>query len=224
MKFSAYTRKRHGSIEVPVVTLKQGAQTVTLVGMIHFANPEFFAKVNALLAHKKADGYRILYEDQRLPITMPESVASLFNISLMTYNLALQPSCIVPESDWVLADCLPSDTRKPLERSTAEWQGICIQASKAVAMACTRRLRRPHKAIPTSSLQVEAFVGERNAFAVTTILQYATVQPIVSIWGAAHIPGITKLLCDAGYRREKTEWLQALNVHKLQKHLREHRV
>jgi hypothetical protein len=51
-------------------------------------------------------------------------------------------------------------------------------------------------------------VGHRDRLAASSMLGVATGQDGVLIWGTGHLPGISALLAEQGFRHVKTEWLR----------------
>ena len=51
-------------------------------------------------------------------------------------------------------------------------------------------------------------VGHRDRLAASSMLSVATGQDGVLIWGTGHLPGISALLAEQGFRHVKTEWLR----------------
>ncbi len=52
-------------------------------------------------------------------------------------------------------------------------------------------------------------VGHRDRLAASSMLSVATGQDGVLIWGTGHLPGISALLAEQGFRHVKTEWLRS---------------
>jgi len=52
-------------------------------------------------------------------------------------------------------------------------------------------------------------ISLRDDVAAAGILQHAAESDVVSIWGAAHLPGIESRLVAEGYQRKSTMWLDA---------------
>jgi hypothetical protein len=56
-------------------------------------------------------------------------------------------------------------------------------------------------------------VTERDKYAVSKFLEYVTNQPIVSFWGAYHLPGMIRLLEEGGFAlNEDIGWDKALPI------------
>lgn len=58
-----------------------------------------------------------------------------------------------------------------------------------------------------SRLTYQVIIEERNLIAVNGIARYTEVSNIVSIWGAAHLPGMIKLLGKLGFREVQRKWI-----------------
>jgi len=57
-------------------------------------------------------------------------------------------------------------------------------------------------------------VHDRNIIAINSILAHVKDFNVVSIWGAAHLPGMVKELKKNGFRQEKKSWLVAYTISK----------
>lgn len=57
-------------------------------------------------------------------------------------------------------------------------------------------------------------VHDRNIIATKAILAHVKDFNVVSIWGAAHLPGMVKELKKDGFRQEKKSWLVAYTISK----------
>lgn len=62
---------------------------------------------------------------------------------------------------------------------------------------------------PKKRARDHIIITMRDEVAAFGILQYAEHSDVLSIWGAAHIPGIHKHLSAAGYRHTATDWFDA---------------
>jgi pheromone shutdown protein TraB len=55
----------------------------------------------------------------------------------------------------------------------------------------------------------DIIINERNKVAVDGILEHVQHNHVVSIWGAAHLPGMISLLNKQGYREQERTWFKA---------------
>lgn len=54
----------------------------------------------------------------------------------------------------------------------------------------------------------QVILSERNIIGVHGILEHVGDSNIISIWGAAHIPGMVRLLQETGFRKTRVIWFQ----------------
>ncbi len=207
--------RRHG-VALPEITLCKDARQIRLIGVMHLADKAVWEDLNALLRREVACGANIQFEAIRpvRRLNLEEIQASRRHRAVNRYlGLALgmqhQAEAVVVENDWVHADLtdieLGTITDVPLGKLPAG-AGLAAAEIGRIPVVQSQRARRvlmlaiiaTAHLIPHISNTADAILAARNRIAVRTALE--SVSPrIVSIWGAAHLPGMARLLIQAGW-------------------------
>lgn len=103
-------------------------------------------------------------------------------------------------------------TKKDLSEMPLEVKGflswfIATLIKLLPGLDMTKPLRRLMK--PESRIRDFIILDMRNEVAAKAILEHAKTDDVLSIWGAAHLPGIHEYLVSDGYVHQSTKWHDA---------------
>lgn len=233
MKLATY---HDGDMYLPVDSYWRDGQEVVLVGMIHVAPPEFYGQVRWLLERYDEAGYRILIEGMGR-VEGDDFGLSAFDRSLLEHYETLRDRAnlinsmlagatgMVTQLDafpdwkqWERADLSALEMMrlrgiKPLppmdERVTAAFADFLAKPRAQTAVyAFVRAMPRLLAALwPLHSMLGSLVLHHRNRHAVLRALE--TRQHAVLPWGAAHLPGMGKLLMQNGFSLDDRSWVLA---------------
>jgi hypothetical protein len=196
---------------------------ITTVGAMHAATEESWRElINYLVAAEK-DGAEIhlegvqpaegTTEDEKTGIAALLSLMALGRSVAELTGLQYQKDAFVNAPAWKAHDVTVLDVVRKMNKKILLYianigsEDIRISPSKALWS-----LRNIHilsffgSFIPLTRQIVgsEGILHQRNYFA--TEAAFNTQSDVVLVWGAAHLPGMDKILRRNGYRRESTEW------------------
>lgn len=229
--------RRDGDMYLPVDTYRRGRQEIVLIGMIHIAPAAFYDRVRELLdAYIECD-YRILAEgisrfegddfglrefDRRLLAAFDKMRDRSRLFGSVIANATGMVTQLDAFPDWRQWEC---GDLSALERMRLQGLREVPPVTAETVEAMREKLGEPEGAraayrlfqlLPTvmgALWPVNAVLGSvvlhhRNRFAILKALE-APVSAVLP-WGAAHLPGMGKLLERNGFERESRAWLLAL--------------
>lgn len=257
---NGHVRKRHGEVQVPIVTYEhpKTKKTVVLVGTIHFAEEEYYSALEDLVdVFEIEKKYVVLYEDGspadpgrykeppeskpdieiteeafrrlgikyqhedvfeikptwiRTDMCMEEIDALLIRRGLSEY---VSPYYFENDNDY-MSECFiyrPEENRTP-EEIEEEIHTQCLTMNKFLSelpllgmINFMDKRAREHEEIIVDLRDQVAFNG------IMHHLQYH--DGAVSIWGAAHLPGIGEKLKKAGFKETEKVWVTFYHTKKI---------
>lgn len=234
------TRIHEGYGQTPALTLERNNQIVVLIGLIHFAPQKYFEEIRRRIQVLEENRYVVLYEDieehklfltSRLSRAKSQSLISIHKDSYRAlrrkYGLVYQGEVLKVLPKWICADDM-SAARKEVDSSVASFGGwdtyypvVEAYYRRNVDVEFLRRgvystfseesyeMRRRN---PSYHGMPESMVGFRDTAAARCIREHAKSTNVVSYWGLAHLPGISRKLYAAGFRRVRTEWISVVKM------------
>ncbi len=257
---------RHG-IKTAVVTYvrPEDEKRVTLVGVMHVADREYFAELRERIDAEEADGTIVLFERTRdaatpLPDDDQSAAAVLerrldgmkdgYRFIAALSDKAYQMDDLRPKESWINTDLTRREVARYLTRSWVIRIIVRLQTLIGQAVREVIRLKRrlddrigrqapvkddepikPYfpmmfitdlqtRAMPLSFLLFAPFrfISWRPHFAKVILLMRNMIgyhgivdelrysDDVLSIWGAAHLPGIGSLLEQTGFVLTSVEW------------------
>ena len=230
-----YLKIKNHRAYTPIITLTLGKRTVVIIGVIHIATRNYFVRLQRLLEKLEQRGWAVLYERladdvhpqkklRRLSNEVHRLLMELWVLFMNKHNLCYQAHALKKGRNWIDAD-LPSQerdelynvsmeqlirTRKYLRvqlKNPASWiSDMARLLTNPVAVVDNTYGRLPRKARAL-------LVDKRDRFAARLIVRHNQVQPVVTYWGAFHIPGIVRELKNRGFRTKSVTWTPAFRIH-----------
>ncbi len=222
MKLNEIIHIVDGHLQLPVITLAKKKRRVVLIGMMHIAPLVFFAEVSRRLFEYERAGYQVLREaidpepnlgssdarrmHKRLMFKMAKLVRRLRDL-----KIGSQTDRIPIQATWVSSDMATDQICREVPslynidemiRRIARFDYAIENPKRWVKQAVIEPILRgveyePHPVI----------VNRRDEIAATSIIRHAEHDNVATYWGAAHIPGISQRLLDAGFTVESTDLL-----------------
>jgi hypothetical protein len=219
------------SLAVPVREYSQpGTATIAVVGMVHWADPDFYNKALNYVEHRESLGSIIHYElvDQPNPQeTIPEADLDVL-LKLGMFGLAAANPAVVnfpPRNHWENHDVTLIGLAESLDRRAVAFSVVSSLAT-AVKAAFPRHpgnsarrelINTLNKALRISAGLEEknpvldwldgntetAIIHKRNEVALRAIDRHVKKRaqvPLTLTWGAAHLAGIGRGLEGRGYQ------------------------
>lgn len=239
------SRNRRGVTETPVDRYQHPdtGKTITLVAMLHVAEPSFYVNVAWLACRLQRGGAEVHYELSRSPMPsdpMTDEERDLIarmrkgnSISLVAkvlgletqHGLAIQPGWV--NTDMTMLEMLREHRYPQTMASSSDALREALadeQIGRAVArlalliyrhIGLLAAVRRPIGMLTAKGREDRrVIVKMRNQIAIDAAL--AAPGDVVALWGGEHIAGIAAGLRRHGYRRTGRKWLSALSkYHKL---------
>lgn len=233
MKLATY---RDGDMYLPVDTYRRAGQDVVLLGMIHVAPAAFYEKARTLLEHFDERGYRILaegmgrvegddFELREFDRGLLEHYEQLRERARLINSMLAGATGMVTQVDafpdwqqWERADLSALEMMRlrgikpmpPMDERVvaafADW--LARPRSKALIYSFVRSTPRMLSILwPLHSLLGSLVLHHRNRHAILHALEIP--QNAVLPWGAAHLPGMGKLLVQNGFELADRSWLLA---------------
>jgi hypothetical protein len=215
-------------------------ETVVLSGVIHLAVSDFWEQIDRQLTEAtdagyivqlegvaKADPARTISDEVRNAmnamsrlIGLPKTVASLLGLVYQTEGLKDLP---YEKVDMNIVDVLEAMSPEHLERlaNKGAEEPLDIESLKEnieivgpILLWVFRNLGRislAMKFMPWVKYPMDdkAVLGKRNEYAISHAVTSEGDHKYL-LWGAAHIPGMDKLLKQHGYKRTGVDWLVAI--------------
>ena len=230
MEFSQLFRVENNYVLMPTITMQRGKRIVVIMGMTHIASPQFYEEVtNRLQAFEKI-GFKVLYEhvDSFLCLSPSSPEEKQFqrcvadkldelNKRLKVFGLGYQTYYLLPLPHWISAD-MTGDVLMSRVQSVAtanRSQTIFFDEALADPEKFVRKIAAQFINPPRFIKVPTVVVDERDAIASKAILSHAADMNVVTYWGLYHLPGMSKLLADAGFVTKKIEWAPAFNLPRL---------
>jgi hypothetical protein len=227
---------RDGDMYLPVDVYRRGTQEVVLIGMIHVAPAEFYRRVRALLEGYDECGYRVLIEGmgrldgddfdlREFDRGLLEHYEQLRERASLLNGMMAGATGMVTQLDafpdwvqWERADLSALEMMRlrgvrplpPMDERviTAFAEFLAKPRARSAVYRFIRSTPRLLAALwPLHSMLGSLVLHHRNRHAVLKALE--TPQNAVLPWGAAHLPGMAKLLVQNGFARESRSWVLA---------------
>lgn len=233
MKLATY---HDGDMYLPVDAYRRGRQQIVLIGMIHVAPEEFYRKVRFLLEDYDERDYRILIEGmgrldgddfglREFDRGLLEHYEKLRERSILINTMMAEATGMVTQlaafpdwGHWERADLSALEMmrlrgKQPIppmdERIIASFAELLARPrAQSAIYSFVRSTPRLLAALwPLHSVLGSLVLHHRNRHAILKALE--TSANAVLPWGAAHLPGMGKLLVQNGFERESRTWLLA---------------
>lgn len=203
-------------LALPEITLCKDTRQIRLIGVMHLADRAVWDALKTLLRQETARAASIQFEAIRpvRRLNQDETQAARRRRALhrylgLTLGMQYQTDAIAPGADWVHADLTDIELRSVANIPIAQipaGAGSMLSGIGQLPIARSQRSRRVlmmasvavAQLVPYLSTNSDAIVTARNRVAVRSALQ-STSPRIISIWGAAHLPGIARLLVRDGW-------------------------
>lgn len=207
---------RPGGVALPEITLTNGTRQIRLIGVMHLADRAVWNALNVLLSHAIQDSADIYFEAIRpvRKLNQDEIQArrrhrAFHRYMGLAFGMQYQTDAIAPQRDWVHADLTDKELGDIADIRLGEFPdgvgSILARVSRLPFMRSQRGRRiallsvlSVVQSIPWFSGNADSIVAARNRVAVRTALT-STSSHIISVWGAAHLPGMARLLTEAGW-------------------------
>lgn len=233
MKLARY---HDGDMYLPVDVYARGSQQVVLIGMIHVAPEAFYRKVRFLLEDYDERDYRILIEGmgrlegddfglREFDRGLLEHYEKLRDRSILINTMMAEATGMVTQlaafpdwAQWERADLSALEMMRlrgmqpipPMdERIIAAFaEFLAKPRAQSAIYSFVKLMPRVLAALwPLNSMLGSLVLHHRNRHAVLKALE--TPANAVLPWGAAHLPGMGKLLAQNGFALENRTWLLA---------------
>lgn len=222
-----FIRATRNALEVPVQTWANDHQTVTLIGMVHLADPRFYTDTAAIIDALEDDGCTIYaegtsYADGATPgikllqtLVMHEVFTDLVHQSIALPRLERWRNVDLTVEQMLEAAEDPVGMRKLL---TSGFPVTDRSATTTIAAllrpAITPLLAATAMVVGTGVVKNEATIlTARNQHVMDAVLTAGHDAALV--WGTAHLPGMGEILTGAGFRLESTSWRPAMAKRRL---------
>ncbi|OHU47345.1 hypothetical protein BKG82_27220 [Mycobacteroides chelonae] len=221
------SRIRRGAAALPAVTLTKADKQIQLIGVMHIADHRAWQLLNARLRSERAAGASIQFELLARSTTQPDPQMLRENVkyrALVRYlaialGMQMQHQGLAMHSSWVHADLRLDEfvaaTGGSLDRNLSLPDGVS-DALVAAGRCVLLRSRRTRRTLMLAILGAAALVPQLGRFADIVLparnriaarsAELSTTTRTVSIWGAAHLPGIARLLTRAGWTVSGVSW------------------
>jgi hypothetical protein len=210
-------------LEVATDTYEKDGRTVTLIGVSHIADKDFWATTQALISDREAEGASVHYELIERDIEGPRQRTFDMKTLAPVLGMQFQFDGLNYKDSWTRTDMTASEflahaTRRgpkaPTEEQLAEVLRVIGGSDKRrrVTRWFMMRLLLAVRYLPLPGpmgVPLSIVLGVRNLIAAKAALEAS--GDVVAIWGAAHLPGIGKILRDHGFVRTAREWTTAIS-------------
>ncbi len=234
---STSIRSTNGLVETESLTLQHPltGHTVELIGVLHVADASFWRLINSHMRKRAAEGYVIHYElingtsfrmDRggkmmlHMTATMKALVAKAKEAGLM-----YQSEGISYPAGAVNTDMSKDEVRQAFAKAPF-WFPLQMRLARMLfgllPTADFRRLlgemliKSNSTSLASGGINNTIILDARNTIASRYAI--ASRQPVVAIWGAAHLAGISANLQSAGYRVMSQGWLPVYSYPFCQQH------
>lgn len=213
-------RRKRGNVEAATDTYVKDGRTVTLVGVAHVASPTFWERTRALIAAKEDAGYEVQYEAVKNDLGRKFKLGPDLDGLAKFVGLESQFTGITyNREDWVCTDIRLSElvgNLSPEKLARVEEESAAFDITDPAYANYAKPLRwlmgyihiLDRLPIKTFGLKRADVVDKRDKAAFAGIKN--TTRNVISIWGAAHLPGIGRHLLADGYHLAHREWVTAI--------------
>lgn len=204
-------------------TYEKDGRTVTLVGVSHVADKSFWATVQQLISAKEADGAAIHYERVLNDVEGPHLPTLDMKTIAPAIGMQFQWSGInYKEDSWIRTDMTWSEAVAHATRNeptpphpeqikqvlnfiggTPRRRRITRQIASLLITLLVKLPFSGPQGIPRSII-----LDHRNEIAAKAALE--ATGDVVAVWGAAHLPGIGRILTGHGFTHTAREWHTAM--------------
>ncbi len=223
---STSVRTTNGLVETESLTLQHRltGHTVELIGVLHVADPSFWRLINSHMRKRTAEGYVIHYElingtsftkdrGGKMMLHMTAAMKTLV-AKAKEAGLMYQTEGISYPEGAVNTDMSKDEVRQafakvpswfPLQMRLARTLFGLFPAADFKRILGEMLAKSGSASLASGGVNSALILDARNAIAS----QYAltSTRPVVAIWGAAHLAGISANLQAAGYRVISRDWL-----------------
>ena len=201
----------------------RNGRTITTVGAMHAATPESWVELIDFLVLAESKGSVIHLEgvqpanDSNISDFERKSIAAMTSLISLGQSLSeltglqYQKEAFLQAPRWEKHDLSIIDVVRGMDDKTLEFisgisvEGINISPEKAIwGLRNINRVRWIGFFVPTVRRLLASLIDDRNVFAVKQAI--AENKDVVLFWGAAHLPGMHKLLRKAGFKPTKSSW------------------
>lgn len=233
-------RIRKNAIEMPIIFLEDGCKReVILVGACHISDQDYFSNVQFFLDSHEKKGYKILFEmvgavsrkEKKMLVGRARRLFYGFN-KLFGYigqipvllGATYQKTGIKYSDSWINTDISIGDLVKRLAAAGVKpFQVPDVDMTNATVQMVLRLFFNYGMGNIMAVMTIMPLICKRDNGFQSVILDYrneVAVQGIVdhidhnviSFWGAAHLPGMVKLLQKHGFKEVRKEWIPAYNL------------
>ena len=207
-------------VHVPMVTMARGKRKIVLIGVSHIASPDFYEWLCGTLDSYEDLGFQVLYEEIDTQFVTDSIDGQIFSVAieeriqridalLSPFGLAYQSARFQPRASWISADFASVDWQQ-IFPNLGQMRRQALDVLDEIICDVKQKLIQP--ALDAwSDLDREVSIPPfmlkpRDELAVQTIRTYLKYSDIVLHYGAAHIPGIRRLLTRHGYKVVQTKW------------------
>lgn len=219
-------RIRRSSAALPAVTLTKADKQIQLIGVMHIADHYVWQLLNARLASERAGGATIQFELIERTTTQPDpqvlretvKYRSLMRYLAMAMGMQTQQCGLAMHRSWVHAD-LRWDEFAAATGSSGRILNLPESASDVLVAAgrsVMLRSRTTRRTLFLAVLGVAALLPQLGAFddivlparnrIAARAAELSATNRTVSVWGAAHLPGIARLLTRSGWAVSSVNW------------------
>lgn len=241
----SFVRFRNGGLQTPILRFEHPItkRRITLVGVIHIADAPYFKAIQEAIDESRDDV--VLYESvkpleewERSTLTKREQEAlaeleqfkRIVNVIADICGLTFQKDAMSYRDSWINADIstkglveafakydvrlLPKESSAQKLMEGGDLTKLIFHTALAhlvpiiVAVAALTPFTKNKKK------EKNIVLDKRNKIALHHIASH-TERDITTIWGAAHLPGITRGIKRLGYAQTSKEWLTAYEARKI---------
>jgi uncharacterized protein YbaP (TraB family) len=232
-------REKHLCTPVVYLVHQKTKKKIILMGMMHVGDPEYFQELQHVLNTLKGyqvlyEGIGTVTAEQKLLFSEKEQEIfdamekSMSDRNIMSAFLRLQGQRdgLNYEASWIRTDMSQFDLirsmaarglkwtkapkfpsrNKKIESLVVTWLLNALLVRMQVLFLFVKLL---HLGKEDKAALQDIIINERNKVAVDGILEHVQHNHVVSIWGAAHLPGMISLLNKQGYREQERTWFKA---------------
>jgi len=215
-------RRTKGSLQVETQVFAKNGRKVVLCGVMHIAEPSFWGYVNELVKGAEARGHEIQYEGVKNDMGRIVHLGPNIGPIAEAVGLQGQHDGLKYGTDWVCSDIKLTELLQGVStEKLAKVEADSVETSKtfkdilagpegkSAAKFVRWVLGYVHilSKFPSGTFGIRRSVilGRRNASAYEAIK--STPKNVTTIWGAAHLPGIGKMLRADGYKLSGSTWV-----------------
>ncbi|MEI8223956.1 MAG: TraB/GumN family protein [bacterium] len=232
-------REKHLCTPVVHLVHPKTKRRIILMGMMHVGDPEYFQELQHVLNTLKEyrvlyEGIGTINAEQKLLFSEKEQEIfnamekSMSDRNIMSAFLRLQGQRdgLNYEASWIRTDMSQFDLIRAMAAKGLGWTkapkfpGVNEKIESLIVTWLLNALlirmqvlflflKLFHFGKEEKAALQDIIITERNKIAVDGILEHVQHDHVVSIWGAAHLPGMISLLNKQGYREQERTWFKA---------------